>query len=131
MILDPSQTQLTNNTPRHPYKFGRIIGVFHVFARRDTMDPEPQHLEFLFVRWFTSVVPGQRLRWNPRRLPQVQFLPGDDPNAFGFLDPGEVIRAVHLVPAFASGFTSDLLGPSIARSEIEHDTDYKIYYVNM
>ena len=52
--------------------------------------------------------------------------------AFGFLDPKEVIRGVHLIPTFHHGRTTTLLPPSItARVPSEKDEDWYYYYVNM
>ena len=52
--------------------------------------------------------------------------------AFGFLDPQEVIRGVHLIPTFYHGQTTTLLPPSItARVPSEKDEDWYYYYVNM
>ncbi|KAF8235256.1 hypothetical protein L208DRAFT_1257852, partial [Tricholoma matsutake] len=51
--------------------------------------------------------------------------------AFGFLDPADVIRGVHMIPAFAYGTTSEFLGPSIARQQCENDEDWVYYYVSM
>jgi hypothetical protein len=61
----------------------------------------------------------------------VGFVDSNDPAAFGFLDPNEVIRAVHLIPAFNEGRTANLLGPSIARQESEKDMDWTYYYVGL
>jgi hypothetical protein len=57
-------------------------------------------MEFLFVRWFgcdLSPKPG----WRAKRLIQLGFVPGNGPDAFGFIDPAQVIRSLHLIPAFA------------------------------
>jgi len=46
-------------------------------------------------------------------------------------DPACVIRAVHLIPAFEHGRTTELLGPSIARGDNQALTeDWRYYYVN-
>ena len=69
-----------------------------------------------------------------RRLPKVGFVPDDldaGSSAFGFLDPAQVIRGVHLIPSFAEGLTGDLLQLSFARLEYEGDLDWRCYYVNM
>jgi len=56
-------------------------------------------------------------------------------DAFGFVDPDNIIRGVHLIPAFAFGSTDELLGPSKARRKLDgapngyHDWNY--YFVNM
>jgi len=61
---------------------------------------------------------------------KIGFVPEEDPSAFGFLDPALVIRACHLMPAFADGRTSELLrsGPSRARAPDEID-DWTNFYV--
>jgi hypothetical protein len=78
----------------HPYWYARVIGIFHVFIQ--TWDPvtrkfsEPQRFDVLHVRWFgrnLSVPAG----WRAKRLHHIGFLPASDPDAFGFLDPTQVI----------------------------------------
>lgn len=49
---------------------------------------------------------------------------------FGFLDPNQVTRAAHLMPAFSQGRTRELLGPSIAHNEKDEEEWLK-YYVGM
>jgi len=56
---------------------------------------------------------------------------GDDPGCFGFLDPDQVIRGVHLIPAFAHGRTDHYMGPSFIHREEDGDTDWRYFYVNM
>jgi hypothetical protein len=55
-----------------------------------------------------------------------------DTDAFGFLDPRQVIRGAHLIPAFAlgRGLSSLRHGKSFARPEGELD-DWEAYYVGM
>jgi len=69
--------------------------------------------------------------WKSKKLHQIGFVDGNDASAFGFIDPADVIRAVHLIPQFSSGRTKNLLGHSIARSIQENDEDWIRYYVNM
>jgi len=75
-----------------------------------------------------------RFGWKICRLPKIGFVP-DHPDAgspaFGFLDPAQVIRGVHLIPSFMEELTGNLLGPSSARLEHEGDLDWLCYYVNM
>jgi hypothetical protein len=126
----------------HPYWYARVLGIYHVEVRHDhpnAVSSEVQVLEFLWVRWL-----GQDADYNTgsigRRLYRVGFVPDDlidldDPSeasgAFGFIDPAEVIRGVHLIPAFAYGKTDGLLGPSIARPLKDDDQDWQYFYVNM
>jgi hypothetical protein len=67
--------------------------------------------------------------WKTKKLHQIGFVEGD--TAFGFVDPADVIRAVHLIPRFSEGSTKDSLGPSTAWSALEKDEDWVRYYVNM
>src|SRR4051812_31032463 len=101
----------------HPYWYARILGIFHANIRHvgpDSQSHEPEKVEFLWVRWFERDL-SHRAGWRARRLHRLGFLDQDNPDAFGFLDPKDIICGVHLIPAFAHGHTSELLAPSIAR----------------
>jgi hypothetical protein len=92
-----------------------------------------QHrIEFLWVRWL-ELDPSYRGGYCKLRLHRLRFVKGTDERAFGFVDPSDVVRAVHLIPAFHHGKTTDYLDPSIARSmdHDDEDEDWKYYYVNM
>ncbi|KAH9932168.1 hypothetical protein B0H21DRAFT_867145 [Amylocystis lapponica] len=117
----------------HPYWYARVVGVFHVYARQrgsDGVYSEPTRLVFLWVRWY-GLDMDHLWGWKAKRLPRVGFLDNAEPGAFGFLDPEQVIRAVHLIPAFAYGRTAELLSPSIVRSPADEDKDWQYYYVNI
>ncbi|TCD66065.1 hypothetical protein EIP91_001873 [Steccherinum ochraceum] len=122
----------------HPYWFARIVGIYHVNVKLLNPDfTEPSgpsiRVDFLWVRWFKRD-PTALGGWVARRLPRISFTdstaPEDGPS-FGFLDPAMVIRGVHLMPAYAHGHTSDLLGPSIVRQPKENDEDWAYYYVGL
>ncbi|KIJ32462.1 hypothetical protein M422DRAFT_265630 [Sphaerobolus stellatus SS14] len=87
---------------------------------------KPVRKEFLWVRWF-GCDPTWESGFKYCRLDRVGFVPQEDPDAFGFLDPAAVLRGAHLIPAFAHGQTIKLCAPSIAR---EDDGDWEYYYVN-
>jgi hypothetical protein len=122
-----------DNEDPHPFWYARVIGIFHFnvrYAGNGLEWAEPRRMEVLWVRWFgrDMSMPGG---FGTRRLHRIGFVPSDDPNAFGFLDPKEVLRGVHLIPSFASGRTSSLLGPSIVRTQgSENDEDWVYFYVN-
>jgi hypothetical protein len=135
-IMVLSQEDDTGEANWHPYWYSRIIGIFHahVYFRGLASYPDikPGHhtMHFLFVRWF-GIETNHRYGWRAKHLPMLSFTGTDDPDAFGFLNPQYVIRAVHLIPAFNFGHTDTLLPPSIARLPSEKDEDYLFYYVNM
>lgn len=134
MTLAHEET-VTDASDKPPaYWYGRIVGIFHADVVHNGLlskTTEPQHIEFLWVRWFGDDA-THRSGFKAKRLPRVGFVPDEmlhEP--FGFLDPSEIIRAVHLMPAFAYGRTQGLLGHSIARQPSENDEDWQYYYVNM
>jgi hypothetical protein len=119
----------------HPYWYARVIGIFHIFIQmRDPTTRQfsaPKRFDVLHVRWFGRNLSAEALGgWKAKRLHRIGFLPSNGPDAFGFLDPELVIRGVHLIPRFAGGRTSDLLGPSIIRNKNEGGEDWVNYYVN-
>ena len=128
MVLSRENSE--DKEKRHPYWYARIIGIFHTNVRHvgpTSKCSDPQKTEFLWVRWLSRDT-GYQTGWNTCRLHHVKFT---DHNSFGFLNPKEVIHGVHLLPAFAYGWTSGFLAPSIARQPSEEHEDWKYYYVNM
>jgi hypothetical protein len=91
---------------------------------------EPKKMEFLFVRWFGHDM-DDRGGWKSKKLHQIGFIDSNDASTFGFIDPSDVIRAVHLIPRFLWGRTKSLLEHSLAWSIMENDEDWVRYYVNM
>ena len=121
--------------PAFPYWHARIVGIYHVMIRQripgGTMLTDVQRMDVLFVRWLgLDSIGGWRAQW----MHSLGFLPDTDAlgPAFGFLDPNEVIRMVHLIPDFLSGRTHDILsGPSVAIQKPHVDGEYKQYYIGM
>ncbi|KIK34857.1 hypothetical protein CY34DRAFT_17433 [Suillus luteus UH-Slu-Lm8-n1] len=99
--------------PSHPYWYARVLGIFHMevwLQNRDGGQPAKRHLEVLWLA----------------------FVEETDQDAFGFLNPGQVIRGTHLIPAFASGRGVSSLrhGKSLARPDGETD-DWEEHYVGI
>lgn len=119
---------------RPPFAYAQIIGIFHADVVDNTAGPDtkPEPMQFLWVRRY-RIDKTFRAGFKRKRLHRLSFLPDTDPNAFGFLNPDEVIRGAHIVPAFAHGTTDELLAPgSVGRLPREglDDEDWKYYYVN-
>ncbi|KAI0080905.1 hypothetical protein K474DRAFT_1576474, partial [Panus rudis PR-1116 ss-1] len=116
----------------HPFTYARILDIFQVpvVQWRPGTTPTENTIPVLFVRWY-ELDTHWRAGFQQKRLPRVRFLRADNPAAYGFVDPDEVIRGAHLIPAFAHGRTSDYLesGDSIARLDGDQD-DWRFYYVN-
>lgn len=125
----------------HPFSYARVLSVFHIQVQHDELSPEATELDVLWVRPF-SVDGTHYGGMKQKRFTRLSFM--DGPDSFGFLDPDEVIRGSHIIPAFAYGCAPDLLGRTIARQAFHMDIldkdftwpkepdldDYQYYYVN-
>ncbi len=120
-----------------PYWYARVIGIFHALvssSHKGVQDRSLHQMDFLWVRWF-GMEPGRyRHGFHYARLPKIGFVESTDQYAFTFLDPAQVIRGVHAIPAFSEGCTQDLLPvtKSIARVLNPEDEDnWMNLYINM
>lgn len=125
----------------HEYLYARVLKVLHVNARvASPTSEEFERVDVLWVRWF-RIDSTHTSGFKAKRLPRLEFVPfGDsDSESFGFVDPVDVLRSAHIIPAFAHGRTATLLGPSLARhgagalpaESSDEDTDFRYHYVNM
>jgi hypothetical protein len=86
------------------------------------VDYQARRIEFLWVRWF------QYVGWRDLRLDSVRFPAVEAEDAFGFVDPRDVLRSCHIIPAFARGRNhSD--GISISRCARDGN-DWARYLIN-
>lgn len=119
----------------HRFWYARVLGICYVWVcddRPGSPNRAAQRVDFLWIRWF-GMVDGHRHGLRVARLPKVGFIKEQDASpTFGFLDPSLVVRACHLIPAFISGRTTDLLNATTtaARAFGEVD-DWEAFYVNM
>jgi hypothetical protein len=119
------------DTPNHQYTYARVLGIYHVnviYIGSGVSNFRPQRMEFLWVRWFANTIdePVQR-SWVRRQLDCLQLLPVNHLDAFGFVDPANVLRGAHLMPRFAKG-RQHTNGKGI--SECARDSqDWRQYYV--
>ncbi|KAH9911513.1 uncharacterized protein B0H18DRAFT_842680, partial [Fomitopsis serialis] len=133
MLLAPHEDDEDDNANGHPYWYARVIGIFHLNVKHRgflSKSKSAQRMDVLWIRWFgrDTTAPGG---FETCRLHRIGFINHDAPNAFGFLDPKQVLRACHILPCFAYNFTAEYLPPSIARQPEERDMDYVYYYVGM
>ncbi|KAG6821859.1 hypothetical protein H0H92_000462, partial [Tricholoma furcatifolium] len=84
---------LSNDSSLHPYRYARVLGVYHTNIRFDSLRSKCRDLhtmEFLWVRWY-ELDGKAKAGFEAKRQFQVKFCRGT--HAFGFIDPGNVIRA--------------------------------------
>lgn len=125
MLPAPDLDPKTGLSPSgHPFMYARILGVFHADVIHNSVGAffqRPQAMEFLWVRWYrldSKFLGG----FKKRRLHRLELIPADDPSAFGFVDPDDVIRGTHLIPAFAHGHSTESTPQMVL---------WKYYYVNL
>ncbi|KAI0070617.1 hypothetical protein K474DRAFT_1566263, partial [Panus rudis PR-1116 ss-1] len=116
----------------HPFRYARVLDIYHADVTFEARGEHPvrSSRHILFVHWYRQD-PLFKGGFNHRRYHRLEFLPATDSDAFGFLDPDDVIHAAHVIPAFAHGRTDSLLaGMTVARPTGELD-DWRYYYVNL
>ncbi|KAF4586580.1 hypothetical protein EYR40_010592 [Pleurotus pulmonarius] len=70
--------------------------------------------------------------FSQKRLHHIGFVAIDDDMSFAFLDPNEVIWAVHIIPAFHYGTTATLEMSNVAdTSEAKNKGKWWFHYVGM
>nr|GAT50466.1 predicted protein [Mycena chlorophos] len=115
----------------HRFWYGEIIGIFHAnVLLTDLPGSKFQRVEFVWVRWFQRDM-RHRCGFHEKRLPRVNYMPHDNADAFGILDPQDIVRAAHLIPAFHHGRTVEYLPKSITRRASQGDQDWTYYYASM
>ncbi|KAF9491141.1 hypothetical protein BDN71DRAFT_1344504, partial [Pleurotus eryngii] len=70
--------------------------------------------------------------FSQRQLHHIRFIAIDDAMSFAFLDPNEVIRAIHIISAFHYGTTQALeMSAIVDVAERMNEGKWQFYYVGM
>jgi len=113
----------------HRFLHARVLGAYHVnviYTGPGMHDFEARRFDFLWVRWFEVVNPGSS-GWSTSKLDSVRFPPMKENYSFGFVDPKDVLRGCHILPAFAKGKRQkDGIGISCCAKD---GKDYNQYFV--
>ncbi|KAF8067028.1 hypothetical protein FPV67DRAFT_1562486 [Lyophyllum atratum] len=88
--------------PSHPFLYAKCLGIFHINAL---------YIEFLWVRYYDMASMGG---WKARKLDEVRLASSGNQDAFGFVDPSDVLRACHLIPSFPVAEGSPVIGNAIS-----------------
>jgi hypothetical protein len=115
----------------HPYAYAQSLAIFHCLVCHPSLGNLTKRFDFMWVRWYERDR-SHEAGWVRRRLHRLKFVNIEMDNPFGFVDPNEIVRAAHLIPAFAFGRTNEYLGrfESVARLGSDED-DWRFMYVNM
>jgi hypothetical protein len=114
----------------HHFLYARVLGIYHanvVFTGEGMLDYQARRVDFLWVRWF-EYEGSRSVGWKDIKLDSVRFPPMQTGGAFGFIDPRDVLRGCHIIPAFARG-KSQWDGISISRCARDGN-DWASYYIN-
>ena len=131
MLLASTNSEFDEEAhPDHQFLYARVLGIYHVnviYVGPGMLDYRPRRLDFLWVRRFMYV--GDRsVTWEDHALDRVHFSPMADKDSFGFVDPSDVLRGSHILPAFDGGKVhSDGVGLSRCSSDSQ---DWLGYAVN-
>ena len=123
MVLNP-----VTSSSEHPFWYARVLGIFHanvIYTGEGVNDFLPRRLEFMWVRWYQlEDVPAG---WTFGCLDRVKFPHIMQEDSFGFIDPGDILRSSHIVPAFSRGRVhADETGISHLARDAH---DWKSYYI--
>lgn len=94
-----------------PYGYAHLLAIGHAMVKYIGPNKEEageygngqwHRVDLLRVRWYDHD-PEQRMSWESRRLPSLSIVPAEEEGAYGFLDPADVVRGCHIIPAFRYG----------------------------
>lgn len=116
----------------HQYLYGKVIGIFHANVSYVGTLPEGANpyadsrfhrMDFTWIHRYNFC--GSTTEF---KLDQVSMVPISSSNAFDFVDPADIVRAVHLIPRFSAG----KLDPQIPRSPLSavDEESYEAYFIN-
>ena len=122
-----------------PYWYARVIGIFHAYVLTTHPDVPVggrmlRSMDFLWVCWFGMEPGPYRHGFCHARLPKIGFVESSDNYAFTFLDPTQVVRGAHIIPAFSDKRTSALLPVTRSVARVlnpDDEDDWVNFYVNM
>ncbi|KAG2359098.1 hypothetical protein BDR07DRAFT_1186300, partial [Suillus spraguei] len=116
----------------HLYWYARVLGIYHLEVWLNNGDqPVKRYIDVLWVRWMAALR-NHKSGMKHNRLPKIAFVEELDLDAFDFLDPGQVIRGAHLIPAFASQRgTSTLRHGKLLACPMGELDDWEEHYVGI
>ena len=86
-------TQSHSSEDGHPFAYARVLGIYHadiIHTHPGSAQSVAHTMEFLFVRWYQR---DDRYKsgFQHRRLHRVSLVSPESDEAYGFLDPDDVI----------------------------------------
>ena len=113
----------------HPYVYAQVLGIYRLYILHGPTMVDEAKMDVLWVRWF-KIDETHRAGWKAKRLYRIKFVPSLKDGAFGFLDPEDVIRGVHLIPGFHHGCRRPSPDNPASIWDHEKGSDWQTRYVN-
>ncbi|KAF8834465.1 hypothetical protein BDN67DRAFT_914959, partial [Paxillus ammoniavirescens] len=88
----------------HPFCYARVLAIYHanvIYTGPESRDYQAQHFKFLWVRWFELL--DHPAGWDNFALDKARFVLMKCLDTFGFIDPADVLRSCHIIPAITDG----------------------------
>jgi hypothetical protein len=128
MMLNPA---FAEDPSQHPFCYAWVLGIFHtnvIYLGGKNQDYRPWQLEFLWVRWL-HVEGNIQSGWKALKLDHVQFPPmTGNADAFGFVDPVDVLQGCHTIPTFSRGQVHP--DGNLFSNLAQDQNDWFVYYIN-
>lgn len=119
----------------HPYLYAKVLGVYHVNVSYlgdlpdGTQDLTPHRFDLAWIHWYELLDPEEEWEVEPEfTMDRLGFQSLDSDGALDFVDPADIVRAVHLIPHFANGHLDPVEIPRSKRFPAQGP--WKAYYIN-
>jgi hypothetical protein len=133
ILLAGAEAENGEELQSHPYLYARVLGIYHaniIYVGPGMVDYNPRRLDFLWVRWYQhweEADDSDVMGWKAHHLDELSFPPMAREDAFGFVNPSDVLRSCHVIPRFVKGKQhSDGTALSTCAQDGE---DWKAYFV--
>ena len=113
----------------HSYWYAKVLRIFHVNVRR-LGHIESDRMEFLWVHWFGCDL-NHEGGFETCRLHRIGLTNSEDATSYEFLNPSDVLRGIHLIPAFSPNQTNPEADDSDSDDLDEDAQITEFYYVSM
>jgi hypothetical protein len=132
-----AQPDSSDPSDEHPFLYGRILGVFHanvIYNGPGMINYNPRRFDFLWVRWYDledsdPCKSKKAKRKTSHRLNRLVFPSLNEEGSVGFLDPIDVLRGCHVIPAFAHEKRFSDSKEELSKCACE-DGDWNVYYIS-
>ncbi|KAJ3524956.1 hypothetical protein NMY22_g10778 [Coprinellus aureogranulatus] len=104
LLLNGAFAQHPSSTSVHPYLYAKILRLYHAnvsYVGRlpdGTVDFTSHRIDFAWVHWYDFLPSEEEFV-----LDRVSLKSLDSELSTGFIDPSDILRAVHIIPQFSLG----------------------------